>query len=191
MDQHQMKETVESIEPVASLKSDEQSTSLTFDLNRAMLFNSSSNHDAVHANNAIDRGSRSCRITFSTVNVHHHELICGDNPSVSDGVPLQLDWNKSNASEVFDIDTYEKIKSEDKKVRRLSAVERAIIAGEYNSTLFLEKVQEEVLLIQGSRQISMKDKKFGKVNVASSRKHTEAVSRSVLTARGTEYTNWF
>lgn len=189
MDQPRVNEALKSIEPVAPPKGQGQSTSLSSDLNSLSLHSSSSN-DTACANISIDRGSRSSRIKFSTVNVHHHELICGDNPSVSDGVPLQLDWNR-NESEVFDIDTYEKITSDDKQVRRLSAVERANIAGECNSKSFLEKVQAEVLLIQGSRQISMTDKKFGRINVASYRKQPEARRPSALTSRGTEYTNWF
>lgn len=178
MEYHRASETCESVEPFAASQSS--------DSNKFRRHSSASSDTT----RTIRRDTRSFRITFSTVNVHHHELICGDNPSVSDGVPLQLDW-ETNDSETFDIDTYEKIAC-DKQVRRLSAVERAIIAGESNTKSFLEKVREEVLLIQGSRQVSMKDTKFkSKINIVSSRRQHEAVSPSVLTARGTEYTNWF
>lgn len=108
---------------------------------------------------------------------------------MSDGVPLQLDWH-TNDSETFDIDTYEEIAS-DKQVRRLSAVERAVIAGANSSKSFLEKVQEEVQLIQVSRAVSIKEIiKLGS-SQPSIRKNPETVSPSFPTTRGFEYANWF
>jgi hypothetical protein len=177
MNHHQVNESCESIQPLSA------------SLSAIQLRRNSS--DSSSAASTSRRDTRSSRITFSTVKVHHHDLICGDNPSVSDGVPLQLDWNKNN-SQTYDIDAYEKITAADKQVRRLSALERATIAGENRSKSFLEQVEEEVLSIQNSRHLSIKSTKLNSsLNATSRRKRSEAVSPSVLTARSTEYTNWF
>jgi hypothetical protein len=177
MNHHQMNESCESVQP------------LTASLSAIQLRRNSCESSSTTSTSRSN--TRSSRITFSTVKVHHHDLICGDNPSVSDGVPLQLDWNK-NDSQIFDIDTYEKITAAEKQVRRLSALERAATAGDNGSKSFLEEVEEEVLSIQNSRQLSMKSTKSNsRTNASSRRKRSEAVSPSVLTARSTEYTNWF
>ncbi|GAX23158.1 hypothetical protein FisN_33Lh051 [Fistulifera solaris] len=50
---------------------------------------------------------RSKTIRFSTVHIHEHLLVLGDNPAVSRGVPLTLAW-ESCYSKVYSIEEYEK-----------------------------------------------------------------------------------
>jgi hypothetical protein len=49
------------------------------------------------------------RVAFSTVSVHLHSMTLGDNPAVSAGVPVQIDWTPT-ASCTKALDEYEKDK---------------------------------------------------------------------------------
>lgn len=56
-------------------------------------------------------GDSSCcerfvKVKFSSVHIHEHSLILGDNPAVSRGVPLTLAWEPCG-SKVFSVDEYE------------------------------------------------------------------------------------
>ncbi|GAX28674.1 hypothetical protein FisN_33Hh051 [Fistulifera solaris] len=50
---------------------------------------------------------RSKKIRFSTVHIHEHLLVLGDNPAVSRGVPLTLAWESCH-SKVYSVDDYER-----------------------------------------------------------------------------------
>jgi hypothetical protein len=47
------------------------------------------------------------KIRFTTVHIHEHLLVLGDNPAVSRGVPLTLSWESCH-SKVYSVDEYEK-----------------------------------------------------------------------------------
>ena len=49
------------------------------------------------------------KVTFGEVQIHSHQFILGDNPSVSSGPPVTMNW-KSFESGTFDLDEYEKQK---------------------------------------------------------------------------------
>jgi len=60
-----------------------------------------------------DTGSTECTssarprgVKFGMVNIHTHDITLGDNPSVSRGPPLALNWNAVN-SEHFTLEDYE------------------------------------------------------------------------------------
>ncbi len=46
------------------------------------------------------------KVTFKTVEFHSHALILGDNPAVSIGLPVSIDW-KAVESVILDLDEYE------------------------------------------------------------------------------------
>lgn len=66
------------------------------------------------------------RVSFTSVQLRQYCRECGDNPSVTKGVPLAIGW-KYNEGEVMDIDCYETEKEcngQPKECHRLSAQER-------------------------------------------------------------------
>ncbi|CAB9498684.1 expressed unknown protein [Seminavis robusta] len=77
------------------------------------------------------------RVQFSTVLVHEHALIVGDNPSVHEGVPLSLGWKAQHSQTYENLEAYESDKKKNTsnnhsnnpkckctKARRLDAEER-------------------------------------------------------------------
>ncbi len=95
------------------------------------------------------------RVRFdSQVWVHKHALILGDNPAVSDGVPLQLAW-EAEGMEVWEL------QDNDKRRRmppKLSSYVRKVIASDQSSRNCLVQVREEVRAIQKSRRESARPK---------------------------------
>lgn len=91
------------------------------------------------------------RVHFdSQVRVHKHALILGDNPAVSDGVPLQLSW-EAESSEVW------KLRDDNQRRRlpsRLSSYVRKVIASDHSPRHCLVQVREEIRAIQKSRKES-------------------------------------
>lgn len=87
----------------------------------------------------------------SQVRVHKHALILGDNPAVSDGVPLQLSW-EAECTEVW------KLRDGNQRRRRLpsklSSYVRKVIASDQSSRNCLVQVREEIRAIQKSRRES-------------------------------------
>lgn len=91
------------------------------------------------------------RVQFdSQVKVHKHALILGDNPAVSDGVPLQLSW-EAECTEVWNL-------RDDNQRRRqpskLSSYVRKVIASDQSPRICLVQVREEIRAIQKSRRES-------------------------------------
>eukprot|EP00529_Nitzschia_sp_RCC80_P026918 CAMPEP_0113482948 /NCGR_PEP_ID=MMETSP0014_2-20120614/23182_1 /TAXON_ID=2857 /ORGANISM="Nitzschia sp." /LENGTH=280 /DNA_ID=CAMNT_0000376481 /DNA_START=67 /DNA_END=909 /DNA_ORIENTATION=- /assembly_acc=CAM_ASM_000159 len=54
---------------------------------------------------------RPSKVRFSTVEIREHNMTMGDNPSVSSGIPLTIEWNHANEF-VCDLDVYEKLRPE-------------------------------------------------------------------------------
>lgn len=64
-------------------------------------------------------------VQFSTVIVHQHAQVLGDNPSVSEGAPLMLDWTAEESTTYPSIDDYEQHRHPTAMpVRKLDAEER-------------------------------------------------------------------
>jgi hypothetical protein len=51
-------------------------------------------------------GEQKNHVTLTTIQMHHHEVMLGDHPSVSSGPPLTIDWNPFE-SFTLDLDNYE------------------------------------------------------------------------------------
>lgn len=86
----------------------------------------------------------------SQVLVHKHALILGDNPAVSDGVPLQLSW-EAECTEVW------KLRDDSQRHRqpsKLSTYVRKVIASDQSPRTCLVQVREEIRAIQKSRRES-------------------------------------
>eukprot|EP00529_Nitzschia_sp_RCC80_P026573 CAMPEP_0113494544 /NCGR_PEP_ID=MMETSP0014_2-20120614/29159_1 /TAXON_ID=2857 /ORGANISM="Nitzschia sp." /LENGTH=279 /DNA_ID=CAMNT_0000388435 /DNA_START=54 /DNA_END=893 /DNA_ORIENTATION=+ /assembly_acc=CAM_ASM_000159 len=54
---------------------------------------------------------RPSKVRFSTVEIREHNMTMGDNPSVSSGIPVTIEWNHANEF-VCDLDVYEKLRPE-------------------------------------------------------------------------------
>ena len=54
-------------------------------------------------------------VTFSTVHVHYHVCVVGDNPSVSEGVPLSLAWEAVQSITFASLEAYEQHHREQKQ----------------------------------------------------------------------------
>jgi len=84
------------------------------------------------------------------VRVHEHRLVLGDNPGVSHGVPLALDW-EVDASFRMDLD-----QMNDHTLSKIPSQQRKIIA-EAACPKYVSKVQDEVEATKASREKSSKD----------------------------------
>lgn len=99
------------------------------------------------------------KVAFSTVEIHHHKLILGDHPSVSDGVPLTLDWSVES-SEAMDLESHEN------RCRTgllsLASSEREQMARHNGaSDACLLQTRKELSIIQTSRRMSELDHPWG------------------------------
>ena len=57
-------------------------------------------------------------LQFTTATIHEHGVVLGDNPSVSVGAPIQIDWVQQRDSVTYDIDLYEMERQEKRKENR-------------------------------------------------------------------------
>ncbi len=67
---------------------------------------SHSSHSSHHEKNK--------RVSFATVQINEHPCIVGDNPSVSSGVPLAIDWRSSHSESIL-LDKYEELRQNDRR----------------------------------------------------------------------------
>jgi hypothetical protein len=68
--------------------------------------------------------SRMTSISFGSVSVHTHPITLGDNPAVSTGIPVTLDWEYVS-SQYFDIDEYEVMcQGRQKKAQKIDSADR-------------------------------------------------------------------
>jgi len=89
-------------------------------------------------------------VRFGVVRLHTHKRVLGDNPAVSRGPPVSLDW-QVQSSLVFHVDDYEneQRKSGKKKNTKLSATERyEILRAEGHSRGSFTRANEEIRQIK-------------------------------------------
>ena len=89
----------------------------------------------------------------STVKVHRHQLILGDHPDVSSGVPLMLDWDVSESETSL-------LNDQHSTPVKLSAYVRETIASAKHCKKELVNAREEVRSIKSSRQRNSLDKNY-------------------------------
>lgn len=95
------------------------------------------------------------RIRFSTVEVREHPVTLGDNPAVTEGLPLTLEWEASN-SQSFSIDQYEESlarsheRFEGPPKIPMEVRQRLLLQQGYSPD-YLAMVEDEVRAIQLSR----------------------------------------
>lgn len=95
------------------------------------------------------------RVTFSSVVVHSHPVVVGDNPSVTEGVPLMLDWKAEETSTFDSLEDYEEEKAAqpsaaNTSVRKLEAEERMFRL--LSAGASLQDIQKAELLVNKTRQ---------------------------------------
>jgi hypothetical protein len=93
------------------------------------------------------------RVVFATVTVYLHSMILGDNPSVSAGLPVQIDW-KPVSSFTRSLDEYEREKGPPRSMQKLkmSQVKRENMLKQYGwERDDVALVLHQVALIQASR----------------------------------------
>ena len=56
-------------------------------------------------------------VHFSTIHVREHPIILGDNPAVSSGAPIQIDWD-AQCDAIHHIDYYELIRLQERRTQR-------------------------------------------------------------------------
>lgn len=110
-------------------------------------------------------------VAFSTVEIHHHKLILGDHPSVSDGVPLTLDWSVESITEAMDLETHEQYRiscplrrhrRENRNTWCMESSEREQLARSNGaSDACLIQTRKELSIIQSSRKLSELDQPWG------------------------------
>ena len=100
-------------------------------------------------------------VAFSTVEIHHHKLILGDHPSVSDGVPLTLDWSVEY-TEAIDLDSHEQNRQCRSGLFFMESSEREQLARNNGaSEACLIETRRELSIIQSSRRLSELDQPWG------------------------------
>jgi hypothetical protein len=101
-------------------------------------------------------------VQWSTIDVYSHEILLGDNPSVSSGPPLTISW-MAHEHHPISIDDYEKSKPERRrKVEMLSPRQRRedlLISAGYNRS-DLKAAGNEAAAIRQMRCRSLKDGQF-------------------------------
>lgn len=106
------------------------------------------NEDAVNKNNPRNR-----RVSFSTLELHSHELVLGDNPSTMVGPPLSIGWKKLHTDTVS-VDDFEHHRGERRE--RASLVmpcidrERELLFWGYSRSE-MRLIQDELEMIKTSR----------------------------------------
>lgn len=71
----------------------------------------------LHSSNLAGSSSKSTSqrsVSFASVDIREHPYVLGDNPSVSSGVPLTIDWQSSH-SETVPLDIFEDLRKNDRR----------------------------------------------------------------------------
>jgi len=103
------------------------------------------------------------RVGFGAVRIHSHSCVLGSNPTMSNGLPVELDWDYI-LSETFELDDYEKgTYGQEKKALRLTKEEReAILRMRGHSRSSFNRVFAEISQIKASREEAKKTAEGGK-----------------------------
>ena len=116
------------------------------------------NRSVSDENLSVDSGrdsltSKTSMISFGTVSVYTHDMTLGDNPSVTTGPPLMLDWVHLK-SECFHIDHFEQLnQGRRKKARRIPRNDReAWLQKKGYSRECLDRVLKEIEYIKTTRR---------------------------------------
>ena len=91
-------------------------------------------------------------VSFDSVHVHQHEVVLGDNPSVSSGLPIAL-GNRSS-SDVMDVDEYEQYERRGRSARLLTKQDRAELIRGTQTIMAIFKAKRELKRIRKSRDES-------------------------------------
>mmetsp|Transcript_41114 Transcript_41114/g.63328 ORF Transcript_41114/g.63328 Transcript_41114/m.63328 type:complete len:164 (-) Transcript_41114:147-638(-) len=117
--------------------------------------------------NSLDRIRK---VWFDSVEIKYYDIILGDNPAVSDGAPVTIDW-KAHDEEVVDVDCYEVLrnsessKRKDGSVSKISVQKRAALLLDYGYSIKdLAAMIEEIDEIKGMRAESATNKKWDRFN---------------------------
>jgi hypothetical protein len=79
-------------------------------------------------------------VNFSTIEVRSHPMIMGDNPSVSSGPPVTIDWEHQDV-ELFDVSAYEESKPK-------------------------KRTKQEILIPAHLRESSLRDQGYARCEIA-------------------------
>ena len=82
------------------------------------------------------RGQKKKVVQFTTLTIHEHPIIVGDNPSVSYGTPITIDWKSVSSSE-YTIEDFEQIRSKEECWLRHSTKEELKIGPARREKLLL------------------------------------------------------
>lgn len=99
------------------------------------------------------------RVAFGVVLLHYHPIALGDNPGVTSGPPLTIDWTAIHSHQVT-VDTFEKSKSCTNGRRKgtllkLSRVDRInLLSVQGYSRQEMNRAEREVNMIKASRKAS-------------------------------------
>jgi hypothetical protein len=115
-------------------------------------------------------------VTFSAVEFHTHELILGDNPSVSVGPPLAMSW-KAVESKILDLEEYETSRPP-RRERRDLIVPRSMretwLRAEGYARSELTEVENEIKVIKKHRRTNARKGLWEKVRGVVSSNDTSA-----------------
>lgn len=107
-------------------------------------------------------------VSFGDIQIHSHQFTLGDNPSVSSGPPVTVDW-KAFESGTYDLDEYEQQKPDPRRKEAMilpRSIREEILRNEGFSRGELKEATGQVSKIQQHRLKSSKDgkllRKFGK-----------------------------
>ncbi len=96
------------------------------------------------------------RVSYGTIQIREHSQTVGDNPSVSYGAPVQLDW-LSEDLEHLDLDLYEEYKPEPRNKRnmQLNSFQRMdVLKSNGHSNAEISNAKKETDKVKGQRQLT-------------------------------------
>lgn len=70
-----------------------------------------------------EKGLKTFSVSFGTVKIREHGIILGDNPAVSSGAPITIDWDYFD-EDLFDLDEYESTRPDRRSYSEMSIPER-------------------------------------------------------------------
>ena len=107
-----------SIKRKSSLKSMDNSSSSQRTNNTNTTNNNNNNNNVVGRssdnNSCLDKSNGEKSVRFSSVDIRDYSLCLGDNPSVSRGVPISLDWDY-DIEQSYELESYECNRCEDRR----------------------------------------------------------------------------